>query len=82
MCADARCGSVHCANDRLFAIHDRGDKALCAAFDVSANVAEHLVGGIGGARVHRDGRDAQVGAGAEVTLASGGDDHATNVEIV
>ena len=82
MCADARCRSVDCADDGLLAIHDRSDEALSAALDVSANIAEHLGRSIGRAGVHRDGGDAKVGAGAEVTLASSSDDDATNVEVV
>ena len=82
MRADARRCSVDCTDDGLFAIHDRRNEALSAALDVSANIAKHLVRGIGRARVHRDGRDAKVGTGAEVTFACCGDDDATNVEII
>jgi hypothetical protein len=80
--ADPCGGAVDRDDDRLLAIHDRGDQALGAALDVAADVAEGLLGCIVGARVDGYDTDAQVRAGAEMALTGGGDQDTADVEIV
>ena len=78
--ADPGCGAVDGSDDRLVAVLERGDQALCA--DAGAVHGEHRpFGRAFGERVLDRAIDAQVSAGAEGLLPSCGDDDGADRDV-